>query len=85
MRDFGDQIGAEVVCQSDTGSINAFVEIDESVRRKVVTLPNGYGLKYKGGNPVGPELNLLTSGKNCESFTKTPFHKYLPVKILKTK
>ena len=75
--------GAQVVCQSVTGSINVFVEIDESVRRKMVTLPNGYGLKYKNSEPVGPQLNLLTPSDNCESFTKTPFHKYLPVKISK--
>lgn len=75
--------GAEVVCQSAVDSIKAFVEIDESVRRKMVTLPNGYGLKYKNSEPIGPQLNLLTPGSNCEIFTKTPFHKYLPIKIRK--
>ena len=75
--------GAEVVCQSAISSITAFVEIDESVRRKMVTLPNGYGLKYKNSEPIGPQLNLLTPGNNCETFTKTPFHKYLPIKIRK--
>jgi anaerobic selenocysteine-containing dehydrogenase len=77
--------GAEVVCQSASGSINAFVEIDESVRRKMVTLPNGYGLRYKNGKPTGPQLNLLTPSDNCEPLTKTPFHKYLPVKITKAR
>lgn len=75
--------GAEVVCQSEIGKIYVFVEIDESVRRKMVTLPNGYGLKYKNSEPIGPQLNLLTPSSNCETLTKTPFHKYLPVKILK--
>ena len=73
--------GAEVICQSKTGSINAFVEIDASVRRKVVTLPNGYGLKYKNGEPIGPQLNLITPGDNCDPLTKTPYHKYLPINI----
>ncbi len=75
--------GAEVVCESAVGSIKAFVEIDDSVRQKVVTLPNGYGFRYKNGEPNGPQLNLLTPSNNCESLTKTPFHKYLPVKIKK--
>jgi anaerobic selenocysteine-containing dehydrogenase len=73
--------GAEVVCESERGSINVFVEIDNTVRRKVVSLPNGYGFSYKGNKPEGPELNMLTASNNCEPFTKTPYHKYLPVRI----
>jgi hypothetical protein len=55
--------------------------LDNSVRRKVVTLPNGYGLSYKGSKPEGPELNMLTKSNHCEPFTKTPYHKYLHVNI----
>ncbi|HEX8326623.1 MAG TPA: molybdopterin-dependent oxidoreductase [Hymenobacter sp.] len=75
--------GAEVVCESARGSIQVFVEVDTTVRRKMVTLPNGYGLRYQGGPPAGPELNMLTDSENCEPFTKTPYHKYVPVKIRK--
>jgi anaerobic selenocysteine-containing dehydrogenase len=75
--------GAEVICESERGNIHVFVEIDNSVRRKVVTLPNGYGFRYKGNKPEGPELNMLTASNHCEPFTKTPYHKYLPVKIRK--
>jgi anaerobic selenocysteine-containing dehydrogenase len=75
--------GSAVLCQSANGSIEAFIETDESVRRKMVTLPNGYGLKYKDGAPIGPQLNRLTPSHHCEPFTKTPFHKYLPVNITK--
>ncbi len=82
-KEIGIENGAEVVCRSAIGSLNVFVEIDASVRRKVVTLPNGYGLKYKNGEPNGPQLNLLTPSNNCEPLTKTPFHKYLPIKIRK--
>lgn len=82
-KELGVENGAEVVCESIVGSINVFAEIDESVRRKMVTLPNGYGLRYKNGEPIGPQLNLLTPSDNCEPLTKTPFHKYLPVKIKK--
>ncbi len=73
--------GDEVICESERGSINVFVELDNSVRRKVVTLPNGYGVRYKGNKPEGPELNMLTKSNHCEPFTKTPYHKHLAVKI----
>ena len=73
--------GSEVICESERGSIKVFVALDNSVRRKVVTLPNGYGVSYKGNKPEGPELNMLTKGNHCEPFTKTPYHKHLPVKI----
>ena len=75
--------GAEVVCESAGGRINVFVEVDTSVRRKMVTLPNGYGFRYQDSAPAGPELNRLTQSANCEPFTKTPYHKYVPVRIMK--
>ena len=75
--------GTEMACQSAVGSIQVVVEIDKSVRPKMVTLPNGYGLQFKNNTPVGPQVNMLTPSHNCEPFTKTPFHKYVPVKILK--
>jgi anaerobic selenocysteine-containing dehydrogenase len=75
--------GAEVICESERGSIKVFVELDNTVRRKVVSLPNGYGFSYKGNKPEGPELNMLTKGSHCEPLTKTPYHKYVPVKIRK--
>ena len=74
--------GAEVVCQSEVGQIQVFVELDKTVRRKMVTLPNGYGFKYQNGEPNGPELNQLTPSHHCDPLSKTPFHKYLPVNIV---
>ena len=81
--ELGITSGMEVNCQSSVGSIKAVVELDNSIRRKMVTLPNGYGLRYKGSAPVGPQINLLTPSSHCDPLTKTPFHKYLPVKITK--
>jgi anaerobic selenocysteine-containing dehydrogenase len=80
-QELGIATGAEVVCTSEKGSINVVVEIDNSIRRKVVTLPNGYGLTFKDAEPAGPQLNMLTSGQHCEPFTKTPYHKFVPVRI----
>jgi anaerobic selenocysteine-containing dehydrogenase len=81
--ELGITSGSEVNCQSSVGSINVVVEMDNSIRRKMVTLPNGYGLRFKNSEPVGPQLNMLTPSSHCDPFTKTPFHKYLPVKITK--
>jgi anaerobic selenocysteine-containing dehydrogenase len=81
-KELGITQGSEVLCQSAVGSIHVFVEIDNSIRRKMVTLPNGYGTQFKNGTPTGPQLNMLTPSSHCEPFTKTPFHKYLPVKIV---
>ncbi|MEY4906213.1 MAG: hypothetical protein RLZZ292_4028 [Bacteroidota bacterium] len=75
--------GAMVRCESSVGSITVTVELDKSVRPKMVTLPNGYGLRFKNSEPLGPQLNLLTASNHCEPLTKTPFHKYVPVKIVK--
>ena len=49
----------------------------------VKKLPNGYGVQFKDNAPIGPQLNMLTPSSHCEPLTKTPFHKYLPVKIVK--
>ncbi len=75
--------GENVHCESSIGRITVVVEIDKSVRRKMVTLPNGYGSRFRNGDAIGPQLNMITPSNHCESFTKTPFHKYVPVKISK--
>ncbi len=75
--------GDTVACESNRGRIVVLVELDKGLRPKMVTLPNGYGLRFKDREPIGPELNLLTASNHCEPLTKTPFHKYVPVKIVK--
>jgi hypothetical protein len=47
-----------------------------------VTLPHGYGIRYDGGPPVGPEINRLTSAGHCDPVARTPFHKFVPVDIV---
>lgn len=75
--------GARATCESDGGSINVVIEIDDAVRRGMVTLPHGYGMRYKGSEPIGPQLNRLTSSTHCDALSRTPFHKYVPVHIRK--
>jgi len=62
------------------------VKICDSVRPGVVSLPHGYGLDYPDENGErkahGPLINLLTDAKRCDPISATPFHKYVPVRLL---
>ncbi len=73
--------GHKAVCASTTGEIEVVVEIDDSVRRGMVTLPHGYGMRYKDNAPTGPAINRLTTGSHCDPLTRTPYHKYVPVRL----
>ena len=79
----GFEQGETVRCRSDKGSLEVVVELDDTVREGVVTLPNGYGARYKDSDRIGPDLNRLTSGDHCDPFTKTPYHKYVLVSLEK--
>jgi anaerobic selenocysteine-containing dehydrogenase len=80
-RSLGIQSGKRAICTSARGEIEVVVEIDDSIRRGVVMLPHGYGMRYKDSAPIGPELNRITASDHCEPRTRTPYHKYVPVKI----
>ena len=73
--------GTKARVRSATGVIDVSVKRDESVRRGMVTLPHGHGTRYGDSEPIGPALNQLTSAEHCEPFTRTPFHKHVPVRI----
>jgi anaerobic selenocysteine-containing dehydrogenase len=76
--------GDAATVESERGAIDVVVELDDSVRRGVATLPHGYGTRFRGGTAVGPELNRLTSAAHCDPLTRTPYHKYVPVAIRRT-
>jgi anaerobic selenocysteine-containing dehydrogenase len=82
-RELGMTDGERVICRSDRGEIEVVLEVDDSVRRGVLTLPHGYGMHYNGSGPLGPEINRLTATDHCDPFTKTPYHKYVPVSLRK--
>ena len=73
--------GDSAIVESATGAIRVTVEIDDSVRQGVVTVPHGYGASYAGSASIGPGINRLTAAAHCEPFTRTPYHKYVPVRI----
>ncbi|WP_436897374.1 molybdopterin-dependent oxidoreductase [Acinetobacter gyllenbergii] len=78
---FGVETGQMLYCISEHGKIQVTVELDEGMRKGVVSLPHGYGLRYRGGEPIGPQLNRLTSTQHCDPLSKTPYHKYVPVRL----
>ncbi|HEX6592316.1 MAG TPA: molybdopterin-dependent oxidoreductase [Moraxellaceae bacterium] len=81
--ELGLEEGANAVCDSGHGRVDVVIEIDEGMRRGVVSLPHGYGMRYGDSAPVGPEINRLTSSSHCDPLSRTPFHKYVPVRVTK--
>ena len=68
---------------SRVGEVIAPVVLTDAVMPGVVCLPHGYGLRYKDSAPVGPQLNRLTAATHCDPFSRTPYHKYVPVNLRK--
>lgn len=73
--------GARATCTSDGGALEVTIQLDDTVRTGMVTLPHGYGMRYRDGAPDGPQLNRLTSSAHCDPLARTPYHKHVPVTI----
>ena len=73
--------GSKAICQSEAGSIEVLVELDEGTRPGFVTLPHGYGMRFQDSGPIGPEINRLTSSGSRDPLTHTPYHKHVPVNL----
>ena len=73
--------GGRAVCTSASGELEVTVEHDTALRTGMVTLPHGYGMRYQGGEPQGPQLNRLTASEHCDPLARTPYHKHVPVQI----
>jgi anaerobic selenocysteine-containing dehydrogenase len=73
--------GARALCATATGQIEVTIEIDDSLRPGMVTLPHGYGMRYRGGPPNGPQINRLTTEAHCDPLARTPYHKHVPVTV----
>ncbi|MGV3724071.1 MAG: molybdopterin-dependent oxidoreductase, partial [Actinomycetota bacterium] len=73
--------GSRALCASDTGEIEVTIELDEGLRPGMVTLPHGYGMRYEGGDPIGPQINRLTASEHCDPLARTPYHKHVPVSV----
>jgi anaerobic selenocysteine-containing dehydrogenase len=72
-------------CESKRGSAIVRVEVNDSVRRGLVTLPHGYGMEHPDGNGkrrrTGAHINELTSAEDRDPIAGTPYHKYISVRL----
>ena len=77
--------GDRVVVESQRGALDAVVEITDQMLPGVVSMPHGYGMNHpdQAGQRVqsGPLINHLTSSDHCDPLSRTPYHKYVPVRI----
>lgn len=79
--------GQYATCESATGKIKVKIQYDDAMQFGYVSLPHGYGMTYPDlKNPgrtkqSGPSINLLTSGNHCDPIAKTPYHKFVPVRL----
>lgn len=73
--------GGKALCTTRRGQLEVVVKVDEGARRGFVTLPHGYGMRYRDAEPNGPWINLLTASDACDPMTRTPHHKHVPVAV----
>jgi anaerobic selenocysteine-containing dehydrogenase len=77
--------GEWVECKSKRSSVLVRVEISDTIRRGLVTLPHGYGLEHPadGGERrrTGAHINELTSAEDMDPLAGTPYHKHVAVRL----
>ena len=76
--------GGSALCESRAATIEVRVAFDDSVLPGCLSIPHGYGMTdATGGEPRqnGPRINFLTSSDHCDPIAKTPYHKYVPVRL----
>jgi anaerobic selenocysteine-containing dehydrogenase len=73
--------GSRALCSSNTGQVEVTIALDDALRRGVAVLPHGYGMRYRGGDPIGPQINRLTAAEHCDPLARTPFHKHVPITL----
>ncbi len=78
----GLEDGGTAMCESRAASIEVRVAFDDSVQPGCVSIPHGYGMNDpEGDGEIGPRINRLTSADHCDPIAKTPYHKYVPVRL----
>lgn len=82
----GLEDGGSAMCESRAAAIEVRVAFDDSVQPGCLSIPHGYGMTdpesdASEGNRIGPRINVLTSSDHCDPLAKTPYHKYVPVRL----
>jgi anaerobic selenocysteine-containing dehydrogenase len=82
---FGLVDGGRARVTTARGSAEATVEISEAMSQGHASLPNGFGLDFRGedGLTVVPGVapNSLTSSNWRDEFAGTPWHKHVPARL----
>ncbi|MFA9566149.1 MAG: molybdopterin dinucleotide binding domain-containing protein, partial [Acidimicrobiales bacterium] len=77
--------GGQARVTTRTGSAVSIVELHEGMRPGFISLPNGRGVDYPGGDgdslATGVAPNELTSTEDRDWFAGTPHHKHIPAKL----
>ncbi len=81
--------GDTVRCESRRGAIDVRVQPDDAMLPGCLVLPHGFGMSYPDPDNSevlrrnGPSINELTDASRCDPLAKTPYHKYVPVRLIK--
>jgi anaerobic selenocysteine-containing dehydrogenase len=76
--------GSQVLCRSTHAEIKVQATLDDSLQKGLVTLPHGHGMCYGPNNEKhGPAINELTDASSRDAIAGTPYHKYVPVDLIK--
>jgi anaerobic selenocysteine-containing dehydrogenase len=83
---YGLEDGGLAKCESKRATTIVRVEVNDTLCRGMVTLPHGYGLEHPtpGGKRLrtGVHINELTSAEDRDPIAGTPYHKYVPVRLV---
>ncbi|MGW4641977.1 molybdopterin-dependent oxidoreductase [Sphaerisporangium sp. NPDC004334] len=66
------------------GSVEAIVEITDTLQAGHISLPNGLGLSYPGETgeiTIGAPPNELTASEDRDPHAGTPWHKHVPARV----
>jgi len=81
----GVESGGRVQITTKRGSVEATVEVNDTLRDGHVTLPNGFGVEYPDENGVrkihGVAPNELTSSEDRDWIAGTPWHKHVRARV----
>ena len=81
----GVETGGRVRLSTKRGSVEAVVEVNDTLRDGHITIPNGYGLEYPDSNGTrrvyGTPPNELTSSEDRDWLALTPWHKHVRARV----
>ncbi len=81
----GVETGGRVRISTKRGSVEAFVEVNDTLRDGHITIPNGYGLEYPDSDGKrtihGIPPNELTSTEDRDWLALTPWHKHVRARV----